>query len=156
MNTRPDRHFAIRLKCLHETGEKEKVTNCEIENLASEFENIPVMSQAKALSKVKYYEKIATEINELIDMNDLDEMKDNELTDLLRNLQEKYEVLEDMSNEDYNNKSLKHDDMVAKVKQNIRNAKSARIRVKELKGTYSDRRKRKGRKDQKSKGGQNG
>ena len=53
---------------------------------------------------------------------------------MLRNLREKYEVLEDiMSNEDYNNKSLQHDDMVAKVKQNIRNGKSARIRVKELK-----------------------
>ena len=38
-----------------------------------------------------------------------------------------------MSNEDYNNTSLKHDDTVTKVKQNIRNAESAKIRVKELK-----------------------
>ena len=119
-----------------------EVTNCEIENLASEYENIPALSHAKALGKAKYYEKIVTEINDLIDMIDSDEMKVieliddfiSELTDLLRNLREKYEVLEDiMSNEDYNNKPFKHDDTMAKVKQNIRNAKSAKIRVRELK-----------------------
>ena len=86
MNTRPDRHTSrLDYKWLHDTGEKEEVTNCEIENLASEFENIPVMSQAKALSKVKYHEKIVTEINDLIDMNDLDEMKDIKSIDDLVN-----------------------------------------------------------------------
>ena len=61
MNTTPNRHTSrLDYKCLHETGEKEEVTNCEIENLASEFENIPVMSQAKALGKAKYYAKIVT------------------------------------------------------------------------------------------------
>ena len=81
---------------MHETGEKVEtlVTISEIDKLASEFENIPVMSHSKALGKAKNYNKVITEINDLLDINNLDEMKDIELiddyicelTDLLRNL----------------------------------------------------------------------
>ena len=140
MSTRSGRPI-LRLdyKIMHESGEKvEKVTS-DIEKLASEFKNIPVMSQSKALGKARNYEKVVTEISDHIEMNDLEEMKDieliddytSELTDLLRTLRDKYEVMQDtMSNDDYEIESYKHDELVSKVKLSIKKAKSVKIHVK--------------------------
>ena len=99
------------------------------------------MSQSKASGKAKNYNKVKTEINDLIDITNLGEIKDIELiddyicelTDLLRNLRDKYEVLEDtMSNEDYDKRSFKHDEIVSMVKRSIKEAKSAKMRAKEV------------------------
>ena len=135
------RRTATRLdyKVLHNSGQKvPKVTDSEIEKLASSFESINIMG---SLDKLKASEKrISRDIDSCLKQNDLDEMFDIEMVDeyiqeLTNNYRKYLDVHDDLHDalcaDELKKLYPNHGEILDRLNSEIKKFKSAKYRLKQ-------------------------